>query len=397
MGKKGLLKKAKKLELKGIQKNKINPEHIPALEEILHDVYVICRPKPIHYHNRKDLVRIFNEIAKEIYGYSDDTPVVEEFGSFLMDIFSAKSDLDLSVNFSDKEVDFPREKKIKSLRKFGKKLYALQRRGHVCSVQQILTAKVPILKVVDRGSGIECDISVENRDGILKSQIVHMISSIDERFQMLSFLMKTWAKAHDINSSKERTLNSLSIILLVVFHLQDQVIRKQIGTSRRVGDLYVLENLHILPSSFSASCPTVSSFYLNQKSFPFFLTVLWHSRLGHLSSERLKLLVKLGLLGNIFVSDISKCNGCRLAKMSVLPFNKSLSISTLPFNKSLSISTSPFQIVHTDLWGPSPIATKGGSIYYVSFVDDYSRYTWVYLMTHKSDFYKVFRTFHAMI
>ncbi|XP_057500740.1 protein HESO1-like isoform X1 [Actinidia eriantha] len=220
MGKKGLLKKAKKLELKGIQKNKINPEHIPALEEILHDVYVICRPKPIHYHNRKDLVRIFNEIAKEIYGYSDDTPVVEEFGSFLMDIFSAKSDLDLSVNFSDKEVDFPREKKIKSLRKFGKKLYALQRRGHVCSVQQILTAKVPILKVVDRGSGIECDISVENRDGILKSQIVHMISSIDERFQMLSFLMKTWAKAHDINSSKERTLNSLSIILLVVFHLQ---------------------------------------------------------------------------------------------------------------------------------------------------------------------------------
>ena len=62
-------------------------------------------------------------------------------------------------------------------------------KGPVCSVQQILTAKVPILKVVDRGSGIECDISVENRDGILKSQIVHMISSIDERFQMLSFLV----------------------------------------------------------------------------------------------------------------------------------------------------------------------------------------------------------------
>ncbi|KAL9996874.1 putative polynucleotide adenylyltransferase [Helianthus debilis subsp. tardiflorus] len=32
--------------------------------------------------------------------------------------------------------------------------------------------------------------------------------------------MKAWAKAHDINSSKDRTLNSLSIILLVAFHLQ---------------------------------------------------------------------------------------------------------------------------------------------------------------------------------
>ncbi|KAL6992993.1 Nucleotidyltransferase [Sarracenia purpurea var. burkii] len=62
-------------------------------------------------------------------------------------------------------------------------------KGHVSSVQPILTAKVPILKVVDRGTGIECDISIENRDGILKSQIVQMISSIDERFPMLSFLV----------------------------------------------------------------------------------------------------------------------------------------------------------------------------------------------------------------
>ncbi|THG23653.1 hypothetical protein TEA_013742 [Camellia sinensis var. sinensis] len=93
-------------------------------------------------------------------------------------------------------------------------------KGHVSSVHPILTAKVPILKIVDRGTGIECDISIENRDGIVKSQIVRLISSIDDRFQMLSFLMKAWAKAQDINSSKDRTMNSLSIILLVAFHLQ---------------------------------------------------------------------------------------------------------------------------------------------------------------------------------
>lgn len=48
---------------------------------------------------------------------------------------------------------------------------------------------MPILKVVDRGTGIECDISVENRDGVSKSKIVHMICSIDERFGKLSFLV----------------------------------------------------------------------------------------------------------------------------------------------------------------------------------------------------------------
>lgn len=63
-------------------------------------------------------------------------------------------------------------------------------KGHVSGVLPITTAKVPILKCVDRGTGVECDISVENRDGILKSQIIHMISCIDERFQKLSFLVK---------------------------------------------------------------------------------------------------------------------------------------------------------------------------------------------------------------
>lgn len=44
-----------------------------------------------------------------------------------MDLFTAKSDLDLSVNFGNKASEFSREKKIQRLRKFAKKLYALQR------------------------------------------------------------------------------------------------------------------------------------------------------------------------------------------------------------------------------------------------------------------------------
>ena len=72
-------------------------------------------------------------------------------------------------------------------------------------------------------------------------------------------------------------------------------------------------------------------------------------------------------------------------------------MSALPFHKSTSVSSAPFELIHTDLWGPSPVASKGGSVYYVSFIDDYSRYTWVYLMAHKSHFYQHFRTFHVMI
>ncbi|KAL6562852.1 hypothetical protein OROHE_005439 [Orobanche hederae] len=219
-GRKVLLKKAEKCELKKLQLLKFTKELVLALEPLLEDVYANRRPKPTDYEVRRDLVRVFNEIAKEIYGHSKDIPVVVEFGSFVMDLFSTTSDLDLSVNFCTTTVPCPREKKIQTLRKFARKLYAIQSKGHVSGVLPITTAKVPILKCVDRGTGVECDISVENRDGILKSQIIHIISSIDERFQKLSLLMKTWAKAYNINSSKDKTLNSLSIILLVAFHLQ---------------------------------------------------------------------------------------------------------------------------------------------------------------------------------
>ncbi|XP_059309942.1 protein HESO1-like [Lycium ferocissimum] len=137
-----------------------------------------------------------------------------------MDLFHSKSDLDLSINFDNNSVKFSHEKKIQTLRKFARKLYALQSSGHVSGVHPIPAARVPILKVVDCGTKIECDMSVENRDGVSKSKIIHMICSLDERFQKLSFLMKAWAKAQNINSSKDKTLNSLSVILLVAFHLQ---------------------------------------------------------------------------------------------------------------------------------------------------------------------------------
>ncbi|KAK6238320.1 hypothetical protein QUC31_003789 [Theobroma cacao] len=215
-----LLKKAKKLEVQGFEKNKIALTCASNLDQLLNEVYISRLPKQIDYDNRTDLVRIFNAMVKEIYGNPNGSPVVEGFGSFVMGIFSRESDLDLSINFRDSAAKMPKEKKIQTLHKLAQKLYSIQRGGHVSGIQTIMTARVPIVKVIDRGTGIECDVSVENRDGMVKSLIIRAISTIDDRFQKLSFLMKAWAKAHDINSSKERTLNSLSLISLVAFHLQ---------------------------------------------------------------------------------------------------------------------------------------------------------------------------------
>ena len=56
-----------------------------------------------------------------------------------------------------------------------------------------------------------------------------------------------------------------------------------------------------------------------------------------------------------------------------------------------------FDLIHSDIWGPSPTATLGGSKYFVIFVDDFSRYTWIYLMHNHSELAQIYRTFAQMI
>jgi hypothetical protein len=51
----------------------------------------------------------------------------------------------------------------------------------------------------------------------------------------------------------------------------------------------------------------------------------------------------------------------------------------LAFPKSVSMSQAPLELIHSDVWGPTPMSV-GRKIYYVSFVDDFSKYTWIYLI-----------------
>ncbi|XP_074287104.1 uncharacterized protein LOC141612267 isoform X1 [Silene latifolia] len=221
-----VLENAKRYELQKLEENKTLFIKLSALEILLNDVYEKNRPCFQDYDNRSNLVCVLNQIAQEIYGNScdDNYPVVKEFGSFVMDLFNASCDLDLSINFSDNKDNADRLVQINTLKKFSRKFQKLQRKRIVSDVQLILSARVPVLKVTDCGTRVECDLSVGNLDGIVKSQIIRMISAVDERFRKLCILIKVWAKANDINSAKDGTINSFSLILLVAFHLQTREI-----------------------------------------------------------------------------------------------------------------------------------------------------------------------------
>ena len=56
-----------------------------------------------------------------------------------------------------------------------------------------------------------------------------------------------------------------------------------------------------------------------------------------------------------------------------------------------------FSVIHSDVWGPSQVTSYSSYKCSVSFIDDYTRITWIYLLRKKSEATPSSKTFHKMI
>ena len=65
----------------------------------------------------------------------------------------------------------------------------------------------------------------------------------------------------------------------------------------------------------------------------------------------------------------------------------------LPFCLRNKIEKEPLLKIHRDLLGPAPVESSQHMKYYVIFVDDHTRYTWIYPLKKKSEFFEVFIKF----
>ena len=125
--------------------------------------------------------------------------------------------------------------------------------------------------------------------------------------------------------------------------MQDSRMGQELGTGPRVGCMFPVDNLHlppVAPVSVAAAAAAISS-------LPFL--ALWHSRLGHASSSRVQQLASRSLLGSVS-KDNFDCISRQLGKQPILSFNN-----------NESISNSIFKLIHSDVWGPSLVASIGGS------------------------------------
>jgi len=80
------------------------------------------------------------------------------------------------------------------------------------------------------------------------------------------------------------------------------------------------------------------------------------------------------------------CDSCQFGKLSRLPFFRSEHSSSVIFEK-----------IHCDLWGSAPVLSIEKFRYCVCLVDDFSKYTWIIPLLHKSDFVDAYFAFEHYV
>ena len=116
---------------------------------------------------------------------------------------------------------------------------------------------------------------------------------------------------------------------------------------------------------------------------------LWHRRLGHLNEIQLREMASHDLVKGVSIpksTRISFCEKCVEGKMSKKPFKSVGEIR----------SVRKLQCVHSDVCGPMLTQSIGGNKYFVTFIDDYSRYCKVYFMKYKSEVFNKFKEFESV-
>jgi len=118
-------------------------------------------------------------------------------------------------------------------------------------------------------------------------------------------------------------------------------------------------------------------------------TQLWHCRYGHLGFKGMKILEQQKMVNGMppLKSPSKICKDCLVGKQQRDPFPKE---STWRASQNL-------QLVHAGICGPITPISNSKKRYLITFIDDYSRKTWVYFLAEKSDAFDTFRTFKSHV
>ena len=114
---------------------------------------------------------------------------------------------------------------------------------------------------------------------------------------------------------------------------------------------------------------------------------LWHRILAHLNCKDLPHVSKVVTrIPDMNIDHEGVYKGCAKGKNT-----------KNTFMKSKTETEGILELIHSDIYGPMPSTSLSGYVYYVSFINDYSRKTWIYFLKRKDEVFGKFKEFKALI
>ena len=116
--------------------------------------------------------------------------------------------------------------------------------------------------------------------------------------------------------------------------------------------------------------------------------MLWNQRLGHIGEKGLRILHGNGMVEGMsnFSLDFDFCENCVYGKQN-----------QVSFPSGAKWANNILELVQSDVFGPVSVPSLGKSMYYVSFIDEFSRNTWIYFLRKKSEDFDRFKEFKALV
>ncbi|KAM7494813.1 hypothetical protein LguiB_029422 [Lonicera macranthoides] len=112
---------------------------------------------------------------------------------------------------------------------------------------------------------------------------------------------------------------------------------------------------------------------------------VWHARLCHVNKRLIKNMSKLEIIPPLSLNDFEKCEFCSQAKITKTP------------HKSVLRETEPFELIHSDICEFDGVLMRNEKRYFITFIDDNSDFSYIYLMKNKSEAIDMFKIFSIEI
>ncbi|RTG82595.1 poly(A) RNA polymerase GLD2, partial [Schistosoma bovis] len=175
------------------------------------ELYSSTRQSPLKYEKK---VRLLNALHMVVSGVFENAGLYI-VGSSINGFGSNQSDMDMCLLVTSRDL----HQKSEATFILSRLLHSLRKCRFLYHFT-LIRAKVPIIKFRDRYTGIDCDLNVNNVNGLYNTYLLAMYAKIDWRVRPLGIFIKHWAQCLDIHDAQRGRLSTYCLLLMLIHYLQ---------------------------------------------------------------------------------------------------------------------------------------------------------------------------------